>query len=110
MKPETSNVKQPKSPFWGLGAVNRNQAYFSIADKLPQKRRRIFIFISKPEPCTALEISQNYNIPINEVVGRITELKNYFLIAESGSKTNLHTRKQNTMYIELQKTITNVST
>jgi len=81
-----------------LSIENRNESYFSIAEKLPQKRKTIFICIRKSEPCTALEISQNYNIPINEVVGRISELKNAFLIYECGSKFNLHTGKKNTLY------------
>jgi|GEM_PF-1601014 len=92
----TSSTKSPS--FGGVGEANRNRAYFSITEKLPQKRQRIYAFISQCEPCTALEISDNYHIPINEVVGRITELKNYFLIVEAGSKTNLHTGKKNTIY------------
>jgi len=81
-----------------LSIENRNQAYFSIIESLPKKRKRIFYCIQQNPNSTAVDISTNYNIPINEVVPRITELKNYFLITESGSQTNQKSKKQNTIY------------
>jgi len=81
-----------------LSLDNRNQAYYSIIDSLPKKRRRIFQIINENPNSSAFEISQYFRIPINQVVPRITELKTLFLICETGSKTNQNTRKQNTLY------------
>ena len=67
---------------------NRNDAYVSILEKLPQKKQLIFQLVKENSPCTAWEISEKYMLPINEVVGRISDLKNDFLLVESGSKIN----------------------
>jgi hypothetical protein len=77
---------------------NRNDAYVLILERLPQKKQLIFQLVKENSPCTAWEISEKYMLPINEVVGRISDLKNDFLLVESGSKTNQYTKKQNTLY------------
>jgi len=81
-----------------LSLENRNEAYYSIIECLPKKRRRIFQIINENPNSSAFEISQYFRIPINQVVPRITELKSLFLICETGSKTNQNTNKQNTLY------------
>src|SRR5690606_31710520 len=42
--------------------------------------------------------SQKTMLPINEITGRITELKNAFLVVEIGSKRNRYSNKKNTAY------------
>ncbi len=77
---------------------NRNQAFVAIAEHLPEKRQRVFQMILLNQNITAQELAQKTMLPINEITGRITELKNAFLIVETGSKTNRHSNKKNTAY------------
>lgn len=77
---------------------NRNQAFVAISAHLPEKRQRVFQLILRHTNITAQELAQKTMLPINEITGRITELKNAFLIVETGSKTNRHSNKKNTAY------------
>ncbi len=77
---------------------NRNQAFVAISAHLPEKRQRVFQLILSHPNITAQELAQKTMLPINEITGRITELKNAFLIVETGSKTNRHSNKKNTAY------------
>ena len=78
--------------------TNRNISYFQIVDKLPQKRKTIFELIKRHEPCTAWELCSQSMLPVNEVSGRITELKRLFLVVECGKKENRFTGHFNTVY------------
>jgi|SRR5690606_13360555 len=77
---------------------NRNQAFGAISAHLPEKRRRVFELILQHPNITAQELAEKTMLPINEITGRITELKNAFLVVETGSKTNRHSNKKNTAY------------
>tara|TARA_Y200000002_G_C22497825_1_gene585814 strand:+ start:61 stop:510 length:450 start_codon:yes stop_codon:yes gene_type:complete len=78
--------------------INRNTSYKEIRQKLPNKRKRIFEIIEKHNGITAQEISSRYNYPINQVSGRITELKDLCFIKESGNQLNPFSKTYNTMY------------
>ena len=86
------NTKQMNS------TKNRNAAYFSIIEKLSKKRKLIFQLIGENKEITAQELAEKYMLPINEVTGRITELKDMCLIVEFGSKENRWTNYNNTSY------------
>ena len=61
----------------------RNQTYRNIAARIPAKRKRIYeIITSYTAGITAQQISDRYNIPINQITGRITELKDMCFIKE----------------------------
>lgn len=77
---------------------NRNKAYASIIESLADKEQLIFQLIKENSPCSSWDISEKYLIPINEVTGRITALKNACLIVEDGSKENRWTHRSNTLY------------
>jgi len=77
---------------------NRNDAYVSIIENLSRKEQLIFQLIKENEPCTSFDISEKFLLPINEITGRVTGLKNSFLIVEAGSKENKSTGKKNTLY------------
>lgn len=77
---------------------NRNDAYVSIIESLPEKEQLIFQLIRENSPCSSWDVSEKYLIPINEVTGRITGLKNSCLIVEEGSKENRWTKRNNTLY------------
>lgn len=81
---------------------NRNAAFHSIVEKLPDNRRLIFELIQENKQITAQEIAEKYRKPINEITGRITELKNYCFVVEVGSKENRFTNKKNTIYQVIQ--------
>lgn len=78
---------------------NRNESYQSISDRLPKKRKVIYGLVQKHQPCTSQELSVLSMLPINEITGRIAELKNdYFLIKEHVSKDNNWTNSKNMSY------------
>ncbi len=58
----------------------------------------IFQIIYENATCSSWDVSEIYLIPINEVTGRITGLKNSCLIVEEGSKENRWTKRNNTLY------------
>lgn len=77
---------------------NRNYAYFQIVDSLCEKRREIYFLIQKHPNATAQFLAELTGKPINEITGRITELKNLFLIVQTGSAINRYTKKPNATY------------
>lgn len=81
---------------------NRNASFFSILNDLPQKKQLILKLFDENPPSTSQEIHEKYMIPINEVVARVSELKNVFLLIEVGSKENRWTGKSNTKYRTLR--------
>lgn len=81
---------------------NRNQSFQSIISDLPERRQYIFKFIEKYPNVSAQEISERTMLPINEITGRITELKSTFLIVENGDRENKFTHKKNTVYRAVQ--------
>lgn len=82
---------------------NRNRAYFNIIEKLPQKKQLIYQIICEEKKVSAWQISIKYMLPINEVVGRITELKERCLIEENGSFENVNSRQKNTAYSAIKE-------
>jgi|TARA_R110000782_G_C14701340_1_gene402138 hypothetical protein len=67
----------------------RNQTYRNIAARIPAKRKRIYeIITSYTAGITAQQISDRYNIPINQITGRITELKDMCFIKEHKMQLN----------------------
>jgi len=69
-----------------------------VIEKLPQKRQLIYQIIAEHKGITAQQISEKYLIPINEVVGRISELKERCLVEEYGSVDNNYSGHKNTVY------------
>jgi len=76
----------------------RNKSYYKIYDSLSDKRKQTLDLISKNQPCTAQELSRDYRLPINSIVGRFTELKYRGLIVPMGIRTNYSTGHGNTFY------------
>ncbi len=81
-----------------ISIKNRNDAYKSIIDKLPEKRKYIFSMIESSPDSTAWDIANKTLLPFNQVAARITELKEIFLVKETGSKVDGYTTKKNTTY------------
>ena len=78
--------------------ANRNNAFHAIIEQLPERRKFIFKMIQGNPGISSQDLSGMTFLPINEVVPRITELKDVFLIIENGSKVNRFTKKKNTIY------------
>ncbi len=78
--------------------ANRNDAYKSIIDKLPERRKYIFQLIQEHPNSTAWDLANLTMLPFNQVAARITELKELCLIEETGSKIDSYTKKKNTTY------------
>ena len=77
---------------------HRNEAFASIVNELPEKRQYIFNIIARNVDITIQKLSELTMKPINEISPRVTELKNSFLIAETGYTENVYTQKKNTTY------------
>ena len=79
--------------------INRNNSHKAIIEKLPEKRRVVYAAIAMMGKCTAQMVARHLNVPINEVTGRITELRDkHNAIREAGSIKNQRTGKLNTLY------------
>jgi len=81
-----------------LSIKNRNESYVNLLEKLPKKRQLIYQLISETPGITAQQISIKHFLPINEITGRITELKEMCLIEEWGESENQHSGQANTGY------------
>ena len=83
-----------------ISRKNQREAYDAILDKLPTKNRVVFNLVGKypKNGVTAYELSITFSIPINEITGRLSELKKHFYIDEVGSRKNTDTGRKNTVY------------
>tara|TARA_R100001369_G_C3207966_1_gene147307 strand:+ start:17 stop:463 length:447 start_codon:yes stop_codon:yes gene_type:complete len=78
---------------------NRNKTYRNIVNRIPAKRKRIYeIIVMHDQGITAQQISERYNIPINQITGRITELKDMCFIKEDQLQFNHSTGNHCTSY------------
>lgn len=78
---------------------NRNDSYHNIY-KIGDKQYQVLEAIRLKEPATAQEIASFLNTSINQVTGRISELReDYVLIKESGSKLSETSNKMCTAYV-----------
>lgn len=77
---------------------NRNTSFHLLAEQLPDKRKRVFEVIENLNKPTAQQIADHLNIPINQVTGRIKELRDLKLVIECGSLWNSLTHRYNTRY------------
>tara|TARA_R100001369_G_scaffold80222_1_gene110483 strand:- start:1872 stop:2318 length:447 start_codon:yes stop_codon:yes gene_type:complete len=78
---------------------NRNKTYKNIVNRIPAKRKRIYeIIVLHTQGITAHQISERYNIPINQITGRITELKEMCFIKEDQLQFNHITGNHCTSY------------
>ncbi|MDV4026361.1 hypothetical protein CMT52_18695 [Elizabethkingia anophelis] len=78
--------------------ANRNNAFQAIVEQLPERRKFVFKMIQGNPGISSQDLSGMTFLPINEVVPRVRELKDMFLIVEEGSKVNKFTNKSNTIY------------
>jgi DNA-binding Lrp family transcriptional regulator len=79
-------------------SITRNEAYYSIIEKLPQKRKRIFELLKTYAPTSNYNLSKYTGIPINEITGRINELVKLGVVRTVNIETNKDTLKQNMVF------------
>ena len=78
---------------------NRDTAYHNIY-KIGDKQLQVLEAIRLNQPATAQEIASFLNTSINQVTGRISELKeDFILIKEHGSKQSETSKKMCTSYM-----------
>lgn len=77
---------------------NRNDAFHSNLEKLSQRRKTVYRIIKNYGQITASQIKDKMMLGINQVSGRITELKKMCLIVEVGSVKNEKSNTNNTLY------------
>ena len=76
----------------------RNEAYANITNLLPNKNSEILKLFKKHQPCTMQHICAKENFSVNQVSGRVTELKQACLLKEIGKIPNYKTKQKNTIY------------
>lgn len=69
-----------------ISIENRNTTYQAIQPQLPGSRQKVLNAIRQLAPCTREEVSKHLGIDINQVTGRVTELRDkHVLIRETGT-------------------------
>ena len=80
---------------------NRNDSYWKIQDRIGLKQRKVLRVIQNSlRPITAQGIAEKLDFPINQVTGRIKELKDLFLIEIAGYIKEENTNHFRSTYIE----------
>lgn len=82
----------------GVAIQNRNDAYALNYEKLSKKRQIVYKLIALYGKASAQQIKERMQVGINQVSGRITELKKMCLIIEAGSVKNEKSNTNNTLY------------
>lgn len=82
----------------GIAIQNRNDAFHSNIEKLSQRRRNVYRIIRNYGQITASQIKDKMRLGINQVSGRITELKKMCLIIEVGSVKSEKSNVNHTLY------------
>lgn len=77
-----------------LSIQNRNAAFEKIAPELPEKRKRVFQALKAHEPCTREELARFMRLSINEVTGRITELRDQNVLVKENTSVKRHGHSQ----------------
>jgi hypothetical protein len=77
------------------------EAYKAIIEKLPKKRLEVLAHIElrKDQGATLFELTGLMGRPVNEISGRVTELKKERLIIENGTRVNPTTGKKASVWI-----------
>ncbi|NAW50442.1 hypothetical protein GNY06_03245 [Elizabethkingia argentiflava] len=78
--------------------ANRNNPFKAIVEQLPERRKFVFKMIQGNPGISSQDLSGMTLLPINEILPRVRELRDIFLVAEDGSKVNKFTNKNNTIY------------
>ena len=76
---------------------NRNESFYSQIEKFGIRRRTVYNLIQEYGELTAQEIKSKMVLGVNQVSGRITELKELFYIVPVGSKNGV-SRVKNTIW------------
>ena len=77
---------------------NRNESFFIDTEKFSARRKTVYNLIKDYGKLTSQEVKAKMVLGVNQVSGRITELKDSFYIKEAGSKFNETSRKPNTLW------------
>ena len=76
---------------------NRNNSFHSQIEKFSMRRKTVYNLIKSYERLTAQEIKSKMVLGVNQVSGRITELRETFWIVYAGSKKG-ESKKSNTIW------------
>ncbi len=82
-----------------LSIKNRNESFHKLTDKLGERNKTAYNLIKKYRGLTSHQIKEKMILGLNQVSGRITELKDLFLIKESGSRKNEKSDCKNTFWV-----------
>ena len=81
-----------------LSIQNRNESFVKNIEKLSLRRKAVYKIIAQYGFLTSHQIKDKMRLGINQVSGRITELKDMFLIIEAGTVINIKSNTHNTLW------------
>ena len=82
-----------------MTTMAQKKSWIEIQENLGNIHRLVINTLSKHKNgLTNLELADKLNKPINEVTGRISELKRKKLVIENGTKINKNSGKLNTVF------------
>lgn len=76
----------------------KRESYARIAPKLSERRQAVYDAINSLGRATAKQIAHYLDVPINEVTGRILELRKAEWITKDGTMTDPDSGNPNTIY------------
>ena len=86
-----------------ISLYNRNEAFLRIINKLPKKRKEVYLTIQQHKNCTLEKIARILKCRPSDISGRVTELKKCFLIKENKILDSKRTGNSITSYIILNE-------
>ena len=85
-------------PTPSAATINRNDAFYINTEKFGLRKKTVYNLVNIYGLITSHQIAEKMKLGINQVSGRITELKDEFLIIEAGSVLNRKTKVHNTLW------------
>tara|TARA_R110002096_G_scaffold423748_1_gene631197 strand:+ start:2364 stop:2732 length:369 start_codon:yes stop_codon:yes gene_type:complete len=77
---------------------NRNQSFFNSVEKMSLRRKTVYKIIEQYGLITSQQIKEKMKLGINQISGRVTELKQMCLVVEGGSFVNEKSNVHNTLW------------
>jgi hypothetical protein len=86
-----------------ISLYNKKEAFLETINKLPKKRKEVYLTIHQYKNCTLEKIARILKCRPSDISGRVTELKKCFLIKEKEILNSQRTGNSITSYIILNE-------
>jgi predicted transcriptional regulator len=81
-----------------MSTINQLHAWEDVRETLGDKQKLILNTIKQHQPIALFELVKILNKPINEISGRVSELRQKYKIQITGHKINPDSRKKCSLY------------